>query len=145
MNWTWILILSSVSLLTGLLGVYGVFPEGPMQYVISIGLGIAMAFVLSRFTESKFFMNGFTLGVVGGTVQSLVQMLLFSTMIDNNPAIAQRFERMPEGMNPVVMFAVFSPIGIAISGAIQGLLTWVAAMLTGKGSRRRPVPPPPAA
>jgi hypothetical protein len=141
-NWKWIGILACVSGLTALLGVFGVLPEGAANYVVSFVLGVGIAFVLARFTSQKFFVNGLMLGFAGGAVATLIQMLFFSTMLENNPQMAARFDQMPAGANPVAMFAIFAPIGIAISGLITGLFTWVIAMLMGKGNRRRTAPPP---
>jgi hypothetical protein len=142
MNWKWIGILSVLSVISACLTVFGVMPKGAMQYVVGIVSAIVVSVIFAKVTADKFFKNGFTLGITGGIAASLVQMLFFNTMLEHNPEMSARFEQMPASMNPVVMFAVFAPIGILISGAVQGALTWVAAMLLGKGSKKRSVPPP---
>jgi len=140
-NWKWIGILALVSAVTTLITIFGLVPEGVVQYVISFAISIAFAFVLARNTASKFFLNGLVLGVVAGVAATLVQMMFFNTMLENNPEMAKRFEQMPANMNPVAAMAMFAPIGIAFSALIMGLFTWVIAMLLGKGSRRRTEPP----
>lgn len=142
MNWKWIGILSVFSVISSVMTVFGVMPKGAMQYVVGIGLGIVFSIVFAKVTADKFFKNGFTLGITGGLAGTLVQMLFFNTMLEHNPEMAARFEEMPNNMNPVVMFAAFAPIGVVISGAIQGFLTWAAAMLLGKGGKKRQPPPP---
>jgi heme/copper-type cytochrome/quinol oxidase subunit 4 len=142
MNWKWIGILSLTSIISSLMTVFGTMPEGAMGYVVGFGMGIVLSVIFAKVTADKFFKNGFTLGITAGIVGSLVQMLFFNTMIENNPKMAAQFEQMPSGMNPVVMFAVFAPIGIVISGAIQGFLTWAAAMILGKGGKKKQTPPP---
>lgn len=142
MNWKWIGILSCANIVPALLSVFGLLPEGAGGYIIGFAIALAMAFVFARVTEQKFFRNGLMLGLAAGLVSTLVQMVFFTTMLENNPKMAQQFEQMPAGMNPIVAFAMFAPIGIAISGAIIGLFTWIMAMLMGKGSRRRTPPPP---
>jgi hypothetical protein len=142
-NWKWIGILSCVSIVIALLSVFGVLPEGGMGYVISFAIAAAMAFVFARNTTGKFFRNGLMLGLVTGLVSTLVQMVFLTTMLENNPKMAQQFEQMPAGMNPAVGFAMFAPIGILMSALIMGLFTWIVAMLMGKGSRRTTPPPMP--
>jgi hypothetical protein len=141
-NWKWIGILALVSGLASLLAIFGITPEGAANYIVSFVLGLGVAFVLARNTQQRFFVNGLMLGFAGGAVSTLLQMLFFSTMMENNPKMAAQFEQMPAGANPVAMFAIFAPIGIAIGGLITGLFTWVMGMLMGKGGRRRTAPPP---
>ncbi len=142
MNWKWIGILACVSLLTALLTVFGVMPEGPMGIVIGIVEGLALSYVFARNTDERFFRNGFTLGAVSGLVASLVQMMFFNTMVENNPQMSERMSKMPSSVNPVVFMAISAPITIAVSGALQGLFTLGMAALLGKRSGRRAVPPP---
>lgn len=142
MNWKWIGILSVFSVISSVATVFGVMPKGAMQYIVGFGVGIIISVVFAKMTADKFFKNGFTLGITGGILGTLVQMLFFNTMLENNPEMAAKFEQMPANMNPVVMFAAFAPIGVVISGAVQGFLTWAAAMLLGKGGKKRQTPPP---
>jgi len=142
MNWKWIGILSIFSVLSSVMQIVGVMPEGAMGYILGFGVGIIVSVVFAKVTVDKFFKNGFTLGITGGIVGTLVQMLFFNTMVENNPDMAAKFEQMPNGMNPIVMFAVFAPIGVLIGGAVQGVLTWGAAMILGKGGKKRQPPPP---
>jgi len=142
MNWKWIGILSVFGVISSLMSIFGVMPKGAMQYVISFSVGIILSIIFVKVTADKFFKNGFTLGITAGLLSMLLQMLFFNTMLENNPEMAAKFEQMPANMNPVVMFAAFAPIGVVIGGAIQGFLTWLVAMLMGKGSKKRQAPPP---
>ena len=140
MNWKWIGILTVASALFTFVTIFGLVPEGALQYVVSAVISIAFAIVMAKNTEGKFFRNGLMLGLVSGAAATLVQMMFFNTMLENNPKMAERFEQMPNNMNPVVAMAMFAPIGIVFSALIMGLFTWVAAMLLGKGSSRRRAP-----
>lgn len=142
MNWKWIGILSIFSVISSTLTVLGLMPKGPMQWIIGLVVGVGISALFAWVTPGKFFKNGFTLGITGGIVGMLIQMLFFNTMVEHNPDMAAKFENLPSNVNPVVMFAAFAPIGIVIGGAVQGFFTWAAAMLMGKNNKKRPEPPP---
>jgi hypothetical protein len=136
-NWKWIGILTVAGALFTLVTVFGLVPEGAMQYVVSAIVSIGFAIILAKNTSGKFFRNGLMLGLVSGVAATLVQMLFFTTMLENNPKMSERFDQMPNNMNPVVAMAMFAPIGILFSALLMGLFTWVAGMLMGKASPRR--------
>ena len=141
MNWKWIGILSCLSLVSATLTVFGVMPEGGPGIAIGIVVGLGLSYVMARTTADRFFRNGFTLGVVSGLVVSLVQMLFFNTMVENNAQMAEKMSKLPSSVNPVVFMAISAPITMAVSGAFQGLFTLGMAALLGKRSGRRTAPP----
>jgi hypothetical protein len=141
MNWKWIGILACVSVVTSLLTVFGVIPQGAIGNIISIVMLLALSYVMAQTTTERFFRNGFTLGAVCGIVAVLMQMLFFDKLIENNADLAEKMSKMPANMNPVVMMAMFAPITIGLLGTAQGLFTLGMAAVMGKRSGRRTVPP----
>lgn len=99
--------------------------EGPLWAVVALIAAVAIA----REAPGRHFLHGLLTGLIGVTSAPLLQSLLFSAYLANNPELASGFGRMQVGMDPRLFVLALSPIiGIA-GGLILGALSLLAGRL----------------
>src|SRR5262245_58601306 len=106
MNWKWIWILSSVSIIISCLTVFGKMPEGMAGSGINLAILFVVAAVLARTTSERFFRNGFALGAIGGVLGTLVQLFFFNTWLEHSEKLSERMSKAPG--NPIIWVAAFA-------------------------------------
>jgi uncharacterized membrane protein YvlD (DUF360 family) len=130
MNWKLIGALSGFGVLMGVASVLG-FTKGLEGLLWLVIAGVCVWLVVGR-VPGRWFLHGFYVGLVGGAVAPILQVLFFSTYMANNPDLATKFAEIPGGMEPRMFFLVLTP-GIAlVSGLVLGLLCWLVAKLARK-------------
>lgn len=130
MNWTLILLVSLISILIGLVSLFGLVDLNP--WIIGAFTWVISALILGRFAHKKYFMHGFWAGVIGSLVGSVLMYFFWDTYLANNPQMGERLSQMPEGMDARTMTLVSSIFGAAISGVVMGLLAWLSGKVFGE-------------
>jgi uncharacterized membrane protein YvlD (DUF360 family) len=127
MNWMLIGGLSAFGVLMGVTSVLG-FTKG-LEGLLWLSIaGVCVWLVVWRI-PGRWFLHGFCVGLVGGAVAPIIQVLFFSTYMANNPDLVTKFAEIPGGMEPRTFFLLLTP-GIAlVSGLVLGLLCWLVAKL----------------
>ncbi len=132
LNWRIILLLSGFGLAMGIASVFGITTgiEGLLWLII----GIFSAVVIAMKVQSKHFLHGLLVGIIGGLVASFVQVIFFPTYLTNNPESAKEMTQIPGGPNPRFFVLMLAPIISVASGLILGALSWVAAKIVRRNS-----------
>ncbi|MDD5088796.1 MAG: hypothetical protein PHI18_08365 [bacterium] len=130
MNWTLILLVSLISILIGLVSLFGLMDVNP--WIVGAFTCVISALILGRFSRRKYFMHGFWAGVIGSLVSTMLMYLFWDTYLASNPAIADKLAQMPQGMDARTMTLISSIFGAAISGVVMGLLAWLAGRIFGE-------------
>lgn len=130
MNWKWIVRLSSLGVLMGIASVQG-FTRG-IETWLWLASGVLCAIWLVRVVNTKHFLNGFMVGLIGGGIAPVIQIALFSAYLSNNPGVAEEFNQMQTGFEPRTLVVLLTPVIAVMSGAALGLLTWIAGRIFGR-------------
>ena len=131
MNWKLIGLLSGFGVLMGVASVLG-FTKGLEGLLWPVIGGICVLLVVWR-APGRLFLHGFCVGLIGGAVAPVIQVLLFSTYMANNPELATRFAEFPVGMEARYFFLMLSPVIGLVSGLLLGFVCWLVARFAGKG------------
>ena len=98
-----------------------------------LGIGLICASVIVWRAPGRSFQHGFLVGLIAGTVASLLQFLFFPTYMSNNPDLATRFFQVPGGLSARSFVLILAPIIGLVSGIVLGTVCWAVARLFGKG------------
>ncbi len=154
MNWKGIFAFGIVAGLSGLLTIYGVIPARA-GYAVMLIIGLAVAYWVGNFTTGRPFLHGFWVGVVYGLVAGLIGILLFDTMLANNPQMAEQMKQAKEAFSgdfdrfTRIAMWIGLPFQMVVDGLIMGVFGWVGWMIFGgkkpaeEMTAIEPVPPPP--
>ena len=126
MRWGLIILVAAVSVLVSLLGILGILPSA---WWLSLLIWVVLAIVLGQFAKAKFFMHGFLTGLISALIGALLIYLLYDSYAANNPAIMEKAQKMPAGVNMRSMILYTSPLNAGIAGVVMGLLTLLAGKI----------------
>lgn len=120
MNWTIILLLSSVGLIMGLLSINGYTQK--IEPFLWLLFGTIAALVLSRNTDHKIFLHALLIGLFWGVLNSIIQSAFFDQYLANNTNLQERFKQ-PVFIKPRYFVLVTGPVIGLITGLFLGGLT----------------------
>jgi uncharacterized membrane protein YeaQ/YmgE (transglycosylase-associated protein family) len=95
----------------------------PVLWLLIAGV---CAFVIAKQCRRRQFLHGFFVGLIGGTVASLIQALLFQTYSTNNPRFIEDFGKVSAGISARTFILALTPIIGVIGAILLGLLCWGA-------------------
>ena len=133
MNWKMILSLAGLGVLLAIATIFGWLPS---TYWTAIGLIVVIAALLGYTVKQKLFMHGFWTAVIWSLIGGALQFVFWDQYIANNPDVAEKVSKVPEGTDIRPWMAIGIVFGAAIYGVILGLL----AMLFGKLLGEKPAP-----
>jgi hypothetical protein len=144
MRWGLDLLLSLVGILLGIVSVMG-WIAGWEAFAVGLLVGVVVALILGQYATSKFFLNGFVVGLVSSVLSSLVMYIQFDIYFANfvqSDKFRETMDKMAQAgksMTADEMKAmsrnwtlIFAPVGALFAGAIQGLLALGAGKIFGK-------------
>ena len=127
MNWKLIVSLSGFGLAMGIASVLG-FTRG-VEGVLWLIIGLVCAVWIARTTLAKQFLHGFMVGLIGGAIAPLIQVIFFSAYLSNNPETTEQFAQVPVGLSVRSFILVMTPIIGILSGVVLGLLAWAVSKI----------------
>ncbi len=132
MNWKLILSLSLFGLLMGVASLFG-WTRGiePLLWFI---IFVLYAWWIAKNCTRLHFLHGFLASVLNGTWMGILQSAFYSTYINHNPEILERFKTLPPGVNPRALMLVIGLIAGVIFGVVAGFFAFIGAMFVRKGS-----------
>jgi hypothetical protein len=130
MNWKLILTLALSGAAMGLASVFGL--THGIELYLWVVIALAVAVFVARKVRRRQFLHGFWIGLIGGAISPLIQVVMWSTYINNNPELAQEFAQVPAGFDPRTFVLAASPLIAAFSGVVLGALTWTAGKMLGE-------------
>jgi len=92
-------------------------------------IGVFCAVWIARKLRANYFLHGLLTGLIGGGIAPLIQVLLFSTYLKNNPELAANFSQLPPGFSPRTFFLLLVPVIAVLSGVLMGSLSWITAKI----------------
>lgn len=121
MNWKLIAAMVIVGAVMAVLSVYGIV-QSSFELVVWVILGIVSAYLIAKKGKATPFLEGATLGVITGIVNSVIQSSMFNKYLLNNPESLDGFRKIPLDMPPqyVVLFA--GPFIGLIYGVVVGII-----------------------
>jgi hypothetical protein len=127
MDWKLILGLSLFGLAMAI-GTVFVIPSN-VEPVFWLAIFLVCAFLIARKRSDRLFLHGLLVGIVNSVWVTTAHIIFFSQYIANHPKEAAMMSSMPVPVSPRLMMACVGPIIGIISGAIIGLLAFVAGKL----------------
>lgn len=121
MNWKNILILLFVGAVMAVLSVLG-YIKGNFEFVLWILLGIVSAYLIAKKGGKMPFMEGVTLGVLSGIVNSVIQSAMFDTYLLNNPESLDGLKQIPLSMPPQYLILFAGPFFGIVYGIVVGII-----------------------
>jgi len=94
-----------------------------------LAIFLVCAYLIARKRPDRHFIHGLSVGIVNSVWITSAHIIFFSQYIANHPKEAAMMRSMPLPDSPRLMMACVGPIVGFISGAIIGLLAYVAAKL----------------
>lgn len=127
MDWKLIFGLSLFGLAMGLATVF-VIPSN-IEPIFWVVIFFVCAYLIARKRSSRHFLHGLLLGIVNSVWITGAHVVFFTQYIANHPKEAAMIGTMPLPNSPRLMMACVGPVVGVISGAIIGLLAFVAGKL----------------
>lgn len=127
MDWKLIFGLSLFGLAMAI-GTVFVIPSN-VEPIFWLAIFLVCAFLIARKRPDRHFLHGLLVGIVNSIWITTAHIIFFSQYIANHPKEAAMMGSMPLPDSPRLMMACVGPIVGIISGAIIGLLAYVAAKL----------------
>lgn len=127
MDWKLIFGLSLFGLAMAI-GTVFVIPSN-IEPIFWLAIFLVCAFLIARKRPDRHFLQGLLVGIVNSVWVTAAHIIFFSQYIVNHPKEAAMMSSMPLPDSPRLMMACVGPIVGIISGAIIGLLSYVAAKL----------------
>ena len=127
MNWKLIFLLSLFGLAMGIATVF-VIPSNiePLFWLV---IFVISAFVIARATASRHFLHGLLVGIVNSVWITGAHILFVNQYLANHAKEAAMMQNMPRPDSPRLMMAMVSPIAGLVSGAVIGILAFIASKL----------------
>jgi len=142
MRWGLDILLGLIGILMGIMSVMG-WVAGWEGAIVGLLVGVVVALILGQFAGGKYFWNGFVVGAVSALLSSIVMLLQFDTYfahfsqtdkfkeaVDKMTQAGKSADDLKSIMHTTTLVGM--PFGVAIGGAIQGLLAWIAGKIFGK-------------
>jgi len=127
MDWKLIFGLSLFGLAMAIATVF-VIPSN-VEPVFWLAIFLLCAYLIARKRPDRHFLHGLLVGIMNSVWITTAHIIFFSQYIANHPKEAAMMSSTPLPDSPRVMMACVGPIVGIISGAIIGLLAYVAAKL----------------
>ena len=127
MDWKLIFGLSLFGLAMAIATVF-VIPSN-VEPVFWLAIFLLCAYLIARKRPDRHFLHGLLVGIMNSVWITTAHIIFFSQYIANHPKEAAKMSSTPLPDSPRVMMACVGPIVGIISGAIIGLLAYVAAKL----------------
>ena len=127
MDWKLIFGLSLFGLAMGVATVF-VIPSN-VEPIFWLAIFLVCAFLIARKRPDRHFLHGLLVGIVNSIWITATHIIFFSQYIADHPKEVAMMGSMPLPDSPRLMMACVGPIVGIISGAIIGLLAYVAAKL----------------
>ncbi len=121
MNWKLILLLVLVGAVMAVLSVFGVL-QSSFELILWVIFGILSAYLIAKIGGRTPFLEGVTLGVISGIVNSVIQSSMFTTYLLNNPKSLDGFKEIPLSMPPQYLILFAGPFIGIIYGVVVGIL-----------------------
>lgn len=119
MNWTLILLLSTFSLVMGILSVKGYTQK--LEPFLWLLFGIITSLVLSKNVDHKTFIHGLLTGLCWGICNGVLQSVFFDQYLANNPSLQASFKK-STFIQPQYFVLITGPaIGLITGAALGGL------------------------
>jgi hypothetical protein len=127
MNWKIIFLLSLFGLAMGIATVF-VIPSNiePLFWLV---IFVISAFVIARATASRHFLHGLLVGIVNSVWITGAHILFVNQYLANHAKEAAMMQSMPRPDSPRLMMALVGPIAGLVSGAVIGILAFIAGKL----------------
>jgi hypothetical protein len=125
MNWKLILLLSMFGLAMGLATVF--FIPSKLEPVFWLPIFLLCGFLIARGTSTNAFVHGVYLGLVNSVWITAAHLLFFDQYIATHAQEAVLMQMMPMLGSPRLMMALTGPVFGAVSGAVIGVLSFIAS------------------
>jgi len=125
MDWKLIFGLSLFGLAMAIATVF-VIPSN-VEPIFWLAIFLVCAYLIARKRPNRHFLHGLLVGIVNSVWVTSAHIIFFSQYIANHPKEAAMMSSMPRPDSPRLMMACVGPVVGVISGAIIGLLAFVAA------------------
>lgn len=127
MDWTTILVLSLPAIIMGALSIKGV-TQGK-ELISWLGIGFLCIAYIYFFIPNHPFFHLFTIGLLWGLFNSIIQIIFYPVYIANNPKAAHSYKKIPSKINPrLVMLLIGIATGIA-TGFVFGSISWMTKIV----------------
>lgn len=93
---------------------------------------IICAYIIAKQCSEKYFLNGFMISIFNCVWVTAAHVLLFSNYIEHHPEEASMMSKMPMPTHPRMMMLMMGPIIGIVSGLVQGLFSYLAALILKK-------------
>jgi hypothetical protein len=127
MDWKLILGLSLFGLAMAIATVFWV--PSNIEPLFWLAIFLVCAYLIARKRPDRHFLHGLLVGIVNSVWVTSAHIIFFSQYIANHPKEAAMMSSMPLPDSPRLMMACVGPIVGIVSGAIIGLLSYVAGKL----------------
>ena len=127
MNWKLIFGLSLFGLAMAFATVFII--SATLEPFFWLVIFIVVALVIARSRPDRAFVHGLLVGIVNSVWITCAHIVLFDQYIAKHPKDAAMMKSMPMPVSPRVMMAVVGPIIGVITGAVIGVLAYLAVKL----------------
>lgn len=127
MDWFTIILLSSPSLILGLLSLKGV-TQGK-ELILWFSLGFLCVLYIYLFIPGHPFFHLFLIGLFWGVINSSIQTFFYPVFLANNPKAAESYSKISKKLNPrVVMMLIGIGTGVG-AGLLFGSISWITKIV----------------
>lgn len=127
MNWRIIFALSLFGLAMGVATVF-IIPSNiePLFWLV---IFVISAFVIARATPNRHFLHGLLVGIINSVWITGAHIVFMNQYLANHAKEAAMMQNMPRPDSPRLMMAMIGPIAGLVSGAVIGILAFIAGKL----------------
>jgi len=123
-------LVASLSLLGGAMGLGSVLGlRGIPAALAWTALAVFCAGKIGRAVPERAFVPGFLTGFLGIVAATLVQVVLISVYLENQPELAAELSGLPTTLNARTLIAISGPFLGAVGGLVLALLSWIASRI----------------
>jgi hypothetical protein len=127
MNWKIVFLLSLFGLAMGIATVF-VIPSNVEPFFWLV-IFVISAFVIARSAPSLHFLHGLLVGIFNSVWITAAHIVFVNQYLANHAKEAAMMQAMPRPDSPRLMMAIVGPIAGVISGAVIGILAFIAGKL----------------
>jgi hypothetical protein len=127
MNWKIIFLLSLFGLAMGIATVFVI--QSNIEPLFRLVIFVISAFVIARATASRHFLHGLLVGIVNSVWITGAHILFVNQYLANHAKEAAMMQNMPRPDSPRLMMALGGAIAGLVSGAVIGILAFIAGKL----------------
>lgn len=92
-------------------------------------LAVFCAGKIGRSVPEQAFVTGLLTGLLGILAATLVQVVLVSVYLENQPELAAELSGLPTTLSAPTLIAISGPFLGAVGGLVLGLLSWIASRI----------------